>query len=223
MLNIGHRGAMGYVPENTLPSFAKAIEMGVDWIELDVYAVEGELVVIHDETLERTTNGMGQVMERPLDYLRSLDAGNGAKIPLLAEVFALVKQRVGINVELKGSNTAVSTVQFLETQLTAGWPLDKLLLSSFDHDQLLAAKSANANIPRAALYYDRPIDYAFVTQQLEAVAVNPWLGNVTAELVGQAHAHNLKVFVFTVNDPDDIARMRELRVDGVFTNYPDRV
>lgn len=223
MLNIGHRGAMGYAPENTLPSFEKALQMGVDWIELDVYAVEGELVVIHDDTLERTTNGSGRVMDQSLAYLRSLDAGHGARIPLLAEVFELVNQQVGINVELKGPDTAVPTIRFLEDQLKKGWPLNKILISSFDHAQLLTAKAENPQFERAALYYNRPIDYNFVTETLAAAAVNPWLGDVTAHLVNQAHQYDLQVYVFTVNDPADIRQMRKLGVDGVFTNYPDRV
>lgn len=223
MLNIGHRGAMGHEPENTLPSFAKALELGVDWIELDVYAVENELVVIHDHTLDRTTNGQGVLMAQSLEYVRSLDAGGGARIPLLSEVFELVEQRVGINVELKGPNTAVPTLTFLEQQINAGWPLDKLLLSSFDHDKLLAAKAYNPHIPRAALYYGRSIDFDFVCNQIEAIAVNPWRGDVTQEMVDEAHQRGLKVLVYTVNEKEEMKKLVEWGVDGIFTNFPDRL
>src|SRR4051794_29972802 len=105
-LIIGHRGAAGLEPENTLRSFARAIEIGVDAIELDVYCVDDRLVVIHDDTLERTTNGRGEVMKSTFAALRQLDAGRGERIPTLEEVFAAVPERLTVNVELKGSGTA---------------------------------------------------------------------------------------------------------------------
>jgi glycerophosphoryl diester phosphodiesterase len=102
---IGHRGACGHAPENTLSSFELAIEMGCPWIELDVYHIDGELLVIHDDTLERTTNGTGDVMDQSVAYLRTLDAGDGQQIPTLNEIIELVGHRAGINVELKGPDT----------------------------------------------------------------------------------------------------------------------
>ncbi|HQH27580.1 MAG TPA: glycerophosphodiester phosphodiesterase family protein, partial [Oligoflexia bacterium] len=96
MLSIGHRGAMGHEPENTLRSVAKALTLGADWIEVDVYNAQDKLVVIHDDRLERTTDGTGRVVGQTLDYLRSLDAGKGEKIPFLEEVFAVVDHRAGI-------------------------------------------------------------------------------------------------------------------------------
>lgn len=223
MLNIGHRGAMGHAPENTLASVQMALDMAVDWIEVDVYFVDDALVVIHDDQLERTTNGQGAVMAQSFAYLRSLDAGEGQKIPLLDEVFELVAGRVGINVELKGPNTAVPTIRFLEQQLKTGWPIEKMLVSSFDHQELLRAKTANSAIARAALYDTNGIDFDFVLNQLEAIAINPWLGIVNEEMVRQAHAYHLNVFVYTVNEVDDLSRMLMMGVDGVFTNFPDRL
>ena len=120
MICIGHRGACGYAPENTLAAFELAITMGCPWLELDVYAVEGELLVIHDDTLERTTNGKGQVMQTPLATLRSLDAGNGQQIPTLKEVIELVDHRAGINIELKGPHTAAPVCQLLHDYLAQG-------------------------------------------------------------------------------------------------------
>jgi glycerophosphoryl diester phosphodiesterase len=103
---VGHRGAAGLVAENTLPSFRRAYACGVSAVELDVYALEGELVVIHDEVLDRTTTGTGTVMGQSLASLRTLDAGGGALVPLLAEVVADLPRGVGLNVELKGPDTA---------------------------------------------------------------------------------------------------------------------
>jgi glycerophosphoryl diester phosphodiesterase len=98
-----HRGASGHEPENTLAAAVKAVDLGAHWIEVDVYALKTELIVIHDDRIERTTNGAGYVMEKTLDYLQSLDAGKGQRIPTLREVFDAVDRRSGINVELKGS------------------------------------------------------------------------------------------------------------------------
>src|SRR5271154_4385560 len=113
-LCIGHRGAKGLEPENTLRSIRKALDLGVDGVEVDVYLAGGQLVVIHDDTLERTTNGRGRVEAQSFDYLRSLDAGMGEKIPTLREVFDTVNRRAFINVELKGGNTAEPVFELIE-------------------------------------------------------------------------------------------------------------
>ena len=223
MLVIGHRGAMGHAPENTLESIQVALDMGVDWIEIDVYAVDSEIVVIHDGTLMRTTNGFGRVMKQKLDYLRSLDAGNGEKIPLLSEVIELVDGKVGLNIELKGPNTAGPVINFLDNHLPSHWDKENILLSSFEHVQLEEAKKLNPTYKRAPLFWKNKIDHDYVINELEAIAVNPWLPTVTQQMVNDAHAHDLQVLVYTVNKPADIEKMRSFGVDGIFTNYPDRV
>ena len=227
MLNIGHRGAMGHAPENTLESIQIALDMGVDWIEIDVYAVENELVVIHDDDLDRTTNGTGAVMEQTLAHLRSLDAGNGQQIPLLSEVVTLMHNHSGnkvrLNIELKGPKTAGPVIQFLENHLPSSWSADQVLLSAFDHRELIEAKRLNPIYKRAPLYWMGPIDYDFVINELEAVSINPSLRMVTQDMVDEAHGHGLTVLVYTVNEKADIERMRSIGVDGIFTNFPDRV
>ncbi|MFT5193263.1 MAG: glycerophosphoryl diester phosphodiesterase [Cellvibrionaceae bacterium] len=223
MLNIGHRGAMGHAPENTLESIQIALDMGVDWMEIDVYFIEGELVVIHDDDLDRTTNGTGAVIDQTLAHLRSLDAGNGQQIPLLSEVVGLIAGRVGLNIELKGPGTAGPVIEYLENHLSDEWKTDQILLSAFDHQELADAKAINPKYKRAPLYWQGEIDYDFVVNELEAVSINPSLRMVTKEMVDEAHGHGLSVFVYTVNESADIERMRKIGVDGIFTNYPDRV
>ena len=105
-LCIGHRGAMGHAPENTLLSLKKALEMGAPCVEVDVYFVDGHLLVFHDDRLERTTNGFGYLADHDFEYLRSLDAGEGERIPTLREVFETVGLKAGVNIELKGPGTA---------------------------------------------------------------------------------------------------------------------
>jgi glycerophosphoryl diester phosphodiesterase len=220
---IGHRGACGYAPENTLPAFELAIEMGCPWIELDVYHVDGELLVIHDDTLERTTNGKGHVMDHSVSYLRSLDAGDGQQIPKLEEVIELVDHRAGINVELKGPNTAEAVVKAIHRYQARGWSSDEFLISSFQHQELSVVREFDQVLNLGALFGKSVDGFLEKTLRLDAYSVNLDLRSCQESLVNQAHAAGLKVFVYTVNRETDIERMLQLRVDGVFTNYPDRV
>ncbi|HOS41511.1 MAG TPA: glycerophosphodiester phosphodiesterase family protein, partial [Spirochaetota bacterium] len=137
-LVIGHRGACGYEPENTLRSFEKAIALGAHMVELDVHRCRtGELVVIHDNRLERTTNGSGYVAEKTLDELRALDAGGGERIPLLREVVERVGVRAAINIELKGAGTAGPVSELIERTVgSGGYDTSHFLVSSFDHREL---------------------------------------------------------------------------------------
>ncbi len=112
---IGHRGAMGYAPENTLKSFKKALELNINCVELDVHACKsGELAVIHDDEVDRTTNGKGYIAEKDLNEVKILDAGEGEKIPLLSEVLDLIDKRIKINIELKAEGTAKPVYEMIE-------------------------------------------------------------------------------------------------------------
>ncbi|HQV71311.1 MAG TPA: glycerophosphodiester phosphodiesterase family protein [Thermoflexales bacterium] len=222
MICIGHRGAMGYEPENTLRSFRKALDMGAPWVELDVYNVENQLVVIHDDDLDRTTNGKGAVMKHTVAQLRALDAGKGERIPFLSEVFDAVNRRAAVNVELKGPNTAELAIAEMRKRVAAGWKWSDLLISSFDHAQLHRARELEPNVPLGVLVWGNAAPFIKTALALKAVSLNPALQFTDKALVDEAHANGLKVFVYTVNEPDDIARMRAWGVDGVFTNFPDR-
>jgi glycerophosphoryl diester phosphodiesterase len=221
---IGHRGASGYEPENTFSSFEKAINMGCPWIELDVYSVESELLVIHDNSLKRTTNGTGKVTESTLTYLRGLDAGKNQQIPTLAEVVALVDKRCAINIELKGPATAEPVSAYLGTLCTNdcanSWQENHFVLSSFNHRELA---KADIRFRRGALFGKPVPNYFQRTDKLKAYSINLSIKLVEQGLVDAAHDHGLKVFVYTVNKTDDIKRMVDMDVDGVFCDYPDRV
>ncbi|MBW2092706.1 MAG: glycerophosphodiester phosphodiesterase [Deltaproteobacteria bacterium] len=224
LICFAHRGASGHEKENTLPAMEKAIALGAEWVELDVYAVEGELVVIHDQRLERTTNGSGYVMEKSLKYLRSLDAGNGQTIPTLREVLDLVDRRVGINVELKGFNTAEPAISLVNDYVkNRGWSYDQFILSSFNHYELVSAKSLQPEIKIGAFVAGIPLGYARFAQELGAYSVHPYLEFLNKPFVKDAHERDLKIFVFTVNHPEDLARVEALGVDGIFTNFPELV
>lgn len=181
-------------------------------------------MVIHDDTLDRTTNGTGPVAGKSFAYLRSLDAGKGERIPTLEEVFDAVNRRAVINVELKGPGTAEPVVRLIEHYVkTRGWEYQDFLVSSFDHDQLQTAKSLGAEIRIGVLMDKKPRELAANAARLRAWSLHPGKRQVTRELVADAHKRGLKVFVYTINKPSEIIAMKELGADGVFTDFPDRV
>ena len=223
MLCIGHRGAMGHEPENTLLSIRTALALGVDAIEIDVYNVENNLVVMHDRDLSRTTNGTGYIEERSFAYLRSLDAGKGEQIPTLAEVIETVNRQAIVNIELKGSNTAKLVVELIQTYLKQGWAYRDFVVSSFNHYELHQVKAICDQIKTGMLIYGLPWQYLATAQKLQADIVISSLDFVTCELIDSVHQHNLLVWVYTVNQPNDIERLKALQVDAIFTNYPERI
>lgn len=223
LLCIGHRGAMGHAPENTLASIRKALELGVPCVEIDVYFVDGQLVVFHDSRLERTTNGTGYLLDQNFSDLRSLDAGDGEKIPTLKEVFEAVHLQAGINIELKGPNTARQVVEFVFKMRDMGWSDDLILISSFDHRELARIRQLDPRIKVGAMIVGLPVNDSAFAESLGAYSVHLSLEFIDRRFVDDAHSRGLRVFVFTVNHPEDIIKMGELGVDGVFTNYPERV
>lgn len=220
----GHRGACGHEPENTLRSIRRALELDANGIEVDVHLADGHLIVIHDDTLNRTTNGTGSVAEKSFAHLRSLDAGKGEHIPTLEEVFDTVTRRAIINIELKGPGTAEPVVRLIERHVRdSGWHYEDFLVSSFDLVQIQTAKKLLPEVRIGALIEKVPPGLAAFAEQLNAWSLHPGKRCVTPELVADAHQRGLKVFVFTINRPVEIAAMTALGVDGVFTDYPDRV
>lgn len=219
-LCIGHRGACGLAPENTLPGFALALELGVDAIELDVHCCEDELVVIHDDDLARTTSGRGRVATSPLATVRSVDAGDGARVPLLSEVLDLVGDRAALNIELKSAGTAGPVTDLLRAR--AADP-DRFLLSAFDHGELHAARAAAPEFARGALFGRLTGDPVAAARAVDAVSVNLRRNTVRASLMESLREAQLRCFVYTVNDTDEALRLADLGVAGVFTDHPDRL
>lgn len=215
---IAHRGASGYAPENTLAAFELAIEMGCPWIELDVYALENELIVIHDDDLDRTTNGTGAVMKSSVAHIRSLDAGDGEKVPTLLEVIELVNHRAIINIELKGGGTAVPVTQLLNSLCEHNYSTDEFFISSFDHKELA---KMDAKYSRGALFDKRVSDCIERALALNAKSINLSARIVDVKTVSKAHENGLKVFVYTVDKHSQMLDLRAMGIDGVFTNYPD--
>lgn len=222
---IGHRGAAGYEPENTVSSFARAIEMGVDMIELDVHlSRDGELVVIHDDTVDRTTDGTGRVGEMDLTGIRLLDAGRGERIPTLDEAFKLILGKCSINIELKGGGTAQPVLDFLDERVASlEQRTDRILISSFDPDMLLYVRDKTHKYALGILVKDEPYGAEEFGKEIGAYSVHPEHLYLAVDFVKESHERDLRVYPWTVNDPGDIARMKELGVDGIITDYPDRI
>ena len=221
---IGHRGARGHAPENTLLAMDTGIRLGAHWLEFDVQRhPSGELLVFHDLGLERTTNGFGLLADHDFDALRALDAGQGQQIPTLEEALALIEQQVGVNIELKtAGGTAEAVAGVIRRHLAAGWPPEKFLVSSFHLPELWEFKQLAPEIPIGALICGVPLDWAACAIELGAATLNLSSEFVDPRLISDAHAHGIEVYVYTVNDPAEMRALRELGVDGVFTDYPDR-
>ena len=225
-----HRGASGSAPENTLPAFEMAIEQGADGLEFDVQLTRDDyVVVIHDETLERTTNGNGWVADHSLEDLKRLDASAGregfagVRIPTLEELFGLVAGAdVRLNVELKNSRIPYQGMEERVVALIDRFGLrDRIILSSFDHNSLRGLAEAGVGLPLGVLYSEplwKPWQYA---AKLGADAIHPSLSATRRKVVAKCQERGLKVNVWTVNEPDDLRRMGSLGVDAVITNYPN--
>lgn len=220
---IGHRGARGHAPENTLRAIDTGIRLGAHWVEFDVQYHDGELWLMHDLTLDRTTNGHGLLSSHDAATLRSLDAGDGEPIPTLRQALDLIDQRVGVNIELKSwGGCAEAVAQVLQSYLAAGWPTRQVMVSSFHLPELWAFKQALPDVPVAILYCGVPLDWAGVAPEMEARALNISAEFVDPQLVADAHARGLRLNVYTVNDVAALRALRNMGVDGVFTDYPDR-
>ncbi|WP_333609569.1 glycerophosphodiester phosphodiesterase [Arsukibacterium sp.] len=218
---IAHRGASGDFPENTLLAFEQALLQGADAIELDVFALDGELVVIHDHHLERTTNGSGSIYQYSLAQLQQLDAGLGQPVPLLWQVLVLTQGKCWLNIELKGADTLaplLALLQRAEQQLQ--YDCQSLLISSFNHHLLAALKQARPELRLGALTACLPLDYAAFASALDAYSVHCDVSFINQQMVTDAKARGLKVYVYTVDAADDIARLKHYSVDGIFCNYP---
>ncbi len=220
-LIIGHRGASGTEPENTLRSFRKAVDVGADGIELDVHTcATGELVVIHDDTVDRTTDGSGKVSELSLDQLRELDAGSGERIPLLTEVLDLIGRRILVNIELKGDSTAQGVSRIISSYLGRGYETDDLLVSSFKPIELSDFISLEEDIRIGVLFEDHPEMYLDFAGKIGAYSVHPRKDLVDPSLVRRSVDMGCRVLTWSVNDREEVDSLISMGVDGIFTDYP---
>ena len=215
MLKIGHRGAKGHSPENTLASFQKAIDLGVDMIELDVrLSLDKVPMVIHDETIDRTTSKTGLVTDYSAKELQHLG------IPTLKDVFELVNNRCEINVELK-TFSATHAVMDLIAKNT--FDQNKILISSFDWNALQEVRFHDEDI-RIGVLTETNLDLALAFAKfIKAYSIHPYYHLLTAENVQKIKEKNFKIFPWTINEPEDITFVQSLEVDGIITDFPERL
>lgn len=219
MIKIGHRGAKGHVAENTLASFQKAMELGVDGIELDVHlSLDEKVMVIHDDTIDRTTSGKGLVNDFYSSDLKAFG------IPTLDAVFELVNRKCFINVELKTFETADKVTELIEHFVSEkNWDYANFIVSSFDWNALQQVSFLNDKIQIGVLT-NTDLDLALAFAKfIKGYSIHPYHHLLTKENVIQMQSKNFKVYPWTVNEPEDIIFVKSLHVNGIISDFPDRV
>ena len=219
MLKIGHRGAKGYVAENTLASFQKAIDLGCHGIELDVQTCKtGEIVVHHDTTIDRTTNGSGAIKDLNLIELQHYN------IPTLEQVLDLVQNYFLVNIELKSNDCVEKVIKIVSLYITEkNWTLENFVLSSFDWTNLEAVYAFHPKIKTAVLTeksVEKAIEFA---STINAFAINPHYKLLTAKNVALCKQEGFKIYTWTVNEFSDIEKMKLLNVHGIISDFPDKI
>lgn len=224
-LKIGHRGAKAYVAENTIASIKKGLEIGVDGIEIDVHrCASGELVVFHDFTLDRMTNGQGDVSQHTLTQLKQLRVEDQFTIPTLEEVLSTIDRKCLLNVELKGKHTAKETCNVIDSFMSNyGWSSEDFIISSFQHHELETVFKINPNLRLGVLTKASVTDALEFAKTVNAYALHPNFALLTNENVKRAQDENYKVITWTVNDKNTIKRMTSYGVDAIISDNPDRL
>lgn len=245
VLVMAHRGGRNLWPENTLYAFKNAVEMGVDVLEMDVHSTkDGELIVMHDDTVDRTTNGTGQVQAFTLDALQALDAGYrwtgdddgsypyrgiGVRVPTLSEVFTAFPE-TPMNIEIKQSKPSISEQV---CRLIRDYQMSqRVLVASFNQETIQEFRSYCPEVATTTgenevrLLYGLSLGYLgrFYPPPAQALQVPEFSGKihvVTPRFIQAAHGRNMDVHVWTVNDPTDMQRFLDLGVDGIITDNPD--
>ena len=220
---IAHRGASAHAPENTMAAFQLAYDQGADGIELDVMLTkEGHVVVIHEDTVDRTTNGTGKVRDMTLDQLQALDAGQGEKIPTLMEVLKEFGGQFIINIELKNYSSMLDALPLEVIKLVESLNLvESVLLSSFNPFNLSRIRRRLPRI-KLGLITQPKMAKRWLWRFFPYDALHPHFSDVDRELVTSLHAEDRKINVWTPDETAEIRRLAALSVDGIITNYPQR-
>lgn len=228
LLCIAHRGgpqiANTPLPENSLAAIERALALGVYAVEIDVFQIEGELLVTHDRRLGRVVSGQGIITDQPLSYLREQRLENGESIPTLQQILELVGDKAVLNIEIKGANSVPTLARVLQDYVGSHrGNYEQYTISSFDHQQLFQCMRVLPQIKRGVLIEGIPLDYAKCCEPLAAYSFNTHLSFLTPELIQDAKERGLKNWVYTVNHEDDWAYVESLGVDAVFTDKPDKL
>jgi glycerophosphoryl diester phosphodiesterase len=220
MLRIGHRGAAGHAPENTLSSIEKGIALCADFVELDLQVTaDGHVVVMHDKRVDRTTNGSGYVSKMTLAEIRRLDAGKGQPIPTLEDVLATARDRVGLMLEMISEGIAEQVVATVRRNRFEG----PVIYASFLHAEVLRVRKLQESASTLALLEGVPIRPTDFARDAKVSHVGLSRDSVTPGFLRALKESRCKIFVYTVNDPRDIGWLESLGVDGLISDFPERI
>ena len=224
-LNIGHRGAMGHETENTIASVKKALALNVDMIEIDVFVIKsGELVVFHDEILDSLTDTSGKIEDFTLEELQKVVVKGNHQIPTLDEVIETVDRLVILNIELKGVNTANKTFDLVESFCNKKkYNRSNFLISSFQIDELKVFSELSNDFPLAVLTQASIEQSVTFAQEINAKAIHPHFSLLTEESCYKAKELGLQINTWTVNEKVDIEHVKRFSIDGIISDYPDRI
>ncbi len=215
---IAHRGASAYEPENTLRAIKRALELNAKMIEVDVrLSKDGQIVVIHDDSVDRTTNGKGYVENLKLEELKKLDAGKGERIPTLQEVINAVRNKAILIIEIKVLKIEDSLVKIIEKE-----GIEKeVVITSFYHPILRKIKELNPTIKTGVIFKCHPVKPVDLALNANSDSLFPEHKYVSEEMVKEAHENDLKIYPWTIDDPNRANQLIEMGVDGIVTNKPD--
>ena len=226
-LSIGHRGAKGYVAENTYESISKAIQLGVDGIEIDVFkCASGELVLFHDKDLKELTGESGLIENLTIKELEQFLVQGKYKIPTLKDVLTRIEKPLFVNIELKGLNTAQATSKIIaDISRSTSWSLEHFIVSSFNWDELELFRSIDKNtsvgvLVSKSMSINEAIEFG---KKINAQAIHPNFKLLNDKTVKKIKNNGFKIYTWTVNNEDDINFMKKLKVDGIISDYPDRI
>lgn len=232
---LAHRGFSFAYPENTLAALQGALDIGADGLEFDIhFSKDGEMVVIHDEELDRTTNGSGFVVNHTLAQLKELDAGSwfapefaSEKIPTLSEVLDLVTRfgkSITLNVEIKSGIMPYPDLELRAYELIEEYGLTaQTIFSSFNHFALQNLKQTYAQARIGILYMEGVVDPWLYATHLQAEALHPFYLSIHQEIVTQSHRRGIAIHPFTIDEESDLHRLESWGVDAIITNRPDRL
>ena len=227
VLRIGHRGSKGYVAENTLESINNAISLGVHGIEIDIFkCLSGELVLSHENNLKRLTGKSGQLEKLTLNDLKDFLVAGKYKIPTLNDVLIKIESPLFVNIELKGLDTAGATSKIVaDFSRKTSWTLDHFIVSSFNWNELEKFRSIDNNTPVGVLVnksisINEAIEFG---KKINAQAIHPHYQLLDEITVKKIKNNGFKTYTWTVNNADDINFMKKIKVDGIISDYPDRI
>ena len=227
MLKIGHRGAAGHLAENTMESINKAVELGVDGVEIDIFkCFSGELILSHDSNLKRMTEKSGEIEELTLDEISSYLIQNKYKIPTLKYVLQNLKPEIFINIELKGNDTSMLVYELLAEFIDLKiWESKNFIISSFNWNELESFRALSKEISVGVLVerqmdLNKAIDFA---KKINAQSIHPYYKILNAKLVNKVQEDGFKVYTWTVNNIKDIKYIRSLKVDGIMSAFPEKI